>query len=509
MATSFQVEIKIDLNIWSCFKNIKVRGFAFFGNEYYEGIDLAKLIHGHGFYHQTDSIIEKLNGMFAVISVQEENVFLATDITRTYPIFYLKSESRVLISDSTAKFNIDPKNYVHRETIDEYLSAGFVTGNKTLLSGVEQVEAAEIVMISRLGIFAQEYWTYATGQVFDKKFDEYQNELNSILSNVADRLVVSLNNRTAVIPLSGGYDSRLILLLLVEKGYENIICFSYGSKSSFEMKYAKLTAKKLNIKFIDIQYDQKFVDKYFEEVEFINYIKFAANHVSLSHIQDYLAVKYLRNESKIPLDAVFLPGHSGDIFSGSHIPSGAQEIFDLEEVKKAIRQKHFSLNTRKMSDIKYIRADCHGYSNIEAWSWKERQSKFIVNSIRVYEYFGSDVRLPLWDKELSNFFKAVPLQYKNRNQVLTYRISNNLYDSVLFKLFHKYDVGYTKTQQFSFLHRILLKATTVIMGQTDGINNIDFIVKKLNKAKLKLSGDINADLATLYLPMLIGEPVSD
>jgi asparagine synthase (glutamine-hydrolysing) len=509
MASSFQVDINIDQSLWSSFENIKVRGFAFFCDEYYEGIGLAKLIYSHGFYHQTDSIIEKLNGMFAVISVQETNVFLATDITRTYPIFYLKSESRVLISDSTSKFNIESKNYVLRETIDEYLSAGFVTGNKTLLRGVEQVEAAEIVMISRLGVFPQEYWTYATGKVFDQKFEEYQNKLDSILSNVADRLVVSLNNRTAVIPLSGGYDSRLILLLLIERRYENIICFSYGSKFSFEMKYAKLTAKKLNIKFIDIQYDKNFIDKYFEEEEFISYIKFAANHVSLSHIQDFLAVKYLRNESKIPLDSVFLPGHSGDVFSGSHIPLGTHEIFDLEEIKKVIRKKHFALNPRKISDIKYVRADCHGYSNVEAWSWKERQSKFIVNSIRVYEYFGSDARLPLWDKELSNFFKAVPLQYKNRNQVLSYNISNNLYDSVLFKLFHKYDVGYTKTQQLSFLRKILLKTRAIIMGQTDGINNIDFVVEKLNKNKLKLSGDINADLATLYLPILIDQSVSD
>lgn len=263
-----QVDIKIDQNQWNYFENIKVRGFAFFNNQYYEGIELAKLIHRHQLNHQSNPIIEKLNGMFAVISLQEKNVFLATDITRTYPIFYMRSNNRIIISDNTNKFNINPRDFVNNQAVDEYLSTGFVTNNKTLLQGVEQVQAAEIVLISRSDIFAKEYWTYATRIVSDKKFDELQKELNCILSNVGERLVDSLNNRTAVIPLSAGYDSRLILLLLVERRYKNIICFSYGSKSSFEMKYAKMIAKRLNIKFIDIEYDRSHPDVYYRKLDY-------------------------------------------------------------------------------------------------------------------------------------------------------------------------------------------------------------------------------------------------
>jgi asparagine synthase (glutamine-hydrolysing) len=50
------------------------------------------------------------------------------------------------------------------------------------------------------------------------------------------------------------------------------------------------------------------------------------------------------------------------------------------------------------------------YANIyECWDWRERQSKYIINSVRTYEFFGFDWWLPLWDKEFVEFWCRVPL----------------------------------------------------------------------------------------------------
>ena len=55
---------------------------------------------------------------------------------------------------------------------------------------------------------------------------------------------------------------------------------------------------------------------------------------------------------------------------------------------------------------------------IEFLDFNERQAKFIVNSVRAYEFFGYEWRIPLWDTELINFFLKVPMKY---------RISQDLY----------------------------------------------------------------------------------
>ena len=46
---------------------------------------------------------------------------------------------------------------------------------------------------------------------------------------------------------------------------------------------------------------------------------------------------------------------------------------------------------------------------IELFNFNERQAKHIVNSVRVYEFFKYQWRIPLWDTELIDFFLKVSL----------------------------------------------------------------------------------------------------
>lgn len=53
-------------------------------------------------------------------------------------------------------------------------------------------------------------------------------------------------------------------------------------------------------------------------------------------------------------------------------------------------------------------------SAFERWEWQERQAKFIVNSVRVYEAFGHEWRLPWWDASLMDFWSMIPVHMRAR-----------------------------------------------------------------------------------------------
>src|SRR5690606_22772637 len=48
----------------------------------------------------------------------------------------------------------------------------------------------------------------------------------------------------------------------------------------------------------------------------------------------------------------------------------------------------------------------------EKWDLKERQSKFIVNSLKVYEYHQLDSYIPMWDFELVRLFQSIPTKFR-------------------------------------------------------------------------------------------------
>ena len=499
------IEIKLRNNNgfkWFSQNNIHVKGYIFDEKnnllEKEEFVNFLLEIKDFNYFRKT---IERLNGIFSIIINIGDKIFLSTDITRTIPLFYTNQNNNWIISDD-ANFlkNTYSLSFLEDSEI-EFLLTGYVTGKKTLVKNLYQVQAAEVVCLDKQGLKEEEYWNYNTNETVETSFENLQIILYNTYQRVLKRLIDSVKNRTIVIPLSGGYDSRLIVALLLKYNYTNIVCFTYGDTKAEEIIIATEVAKKLKIKLITISYDEKFFKNTFDIEEVKNYIKFAGNLVSLSHIQDLFAIKYLKNNALIPDDSIFVPGHSADIFAGSHISKKITNKVSHTLVKNEIRKKHFSLNENlKDITIKYDEKK-FGYSNMEAWSWKERQSKFIVNSLKVYEYYGYESRLPFWDKELAEFFRYIPLKYKNRNNKLTYSIENNLYDSVSFKIFDEYNISIKKKNNLTFIQKVfIVLKRNLLKGNIKDINNLDYVVKKLSKIyDIKISNNINGVLSQIIL----------
>lgn len=386
---------------------------------------------------QFKSKLTLANGQFSVIILKEEFSLLATDVIRSLPLFYMKGNSGWMISDDSFTLlekvgNPDLNNLAEKE----FSATGYVTGNETLISGIRQVQAGEIVELNadRSGSF---YYSYRISSPISASFHTLKAEGKRAIDNAFGRLVQSLDGRTACVPLSGGFDSRLIAVMLKELGYEKVVCFTYGRAGNSEVQISERVAKRLGYPWHFIEYSDELIRDYVSDHEFRRYYQYASNHVSMFFLQEYFAVQYLKKNGMIPADALFIPGHSGDFLGGSqfakHHFSAAEEPSDVlvnrilnvkyhyrkftGKERNAMRSRILKSLTEKETGEKSLAWSVH-----EDWDFKEKLAKFNANSVSTFTFFGYEYRLPYWDLELIEFFKKLPADVK---------LNKRLYDAIL------------------------------------------------------------------------------
>lgn len=383
--------------------------------------------------------LSTLNGFFALLWSSPDLVVAAVDRVRSIPLFYGSSQGRVFISDDAEWVRqrvgdvlMDP---VARE---EFRLAGYVTGSDTLYRGVKQLQAGEMLRVFKAGAAAtlQTYRYYRFLHTEPAACDELMLRARLDASAVAatQRLIDHAAGRQIVIPLSGGYDSRFIALMLKRLGYKNIMTFTYGIRGNKESGYSRQVAADLGLPWHFVEYSEAQWQSAWHTEERHRFQQWASGWASLPHVQDWIAVRSLKQMHIVDEDCVFVPGHSGDFVAGSHIPTDAFQggPVDTELLVRRILERHYVIAACTLTtDKKQARwkqrilhragvwhVDTHtGFADaFETWDWQERQAKYIVNSVRVYEFFGFDWWLPLWDAEFMELWQEVPLALRKERR---------------------------------------------------------------------------------------------
>lgn len=454
------VSIKLKYNYgykWFEKDNIKAKGWIIDDSgqsyhdeqlvNYFQGINSAKGL---------KNLLSKTTGHFVAIIDNLDFLMAVTDRGRSFPLYYKNNRGFIEISDSG--FNLIDNQNIESEydflSIQEYLAAGHVTQNKTLLKNVSQIGAGEIAVFTNDKVDIIPYFKFLPDNVINESLENSVNRFLETLESDYKNLINALNGRTVVIPLSAGYDSRSIASMFKRLGYQNVICYSFGQDGSPEMITSQKVAKTLGYRWFFIETTPDIVKGFVESDEFLQYVDFAANASSFYIIQDFFAVRKMREEGLIPDNSVFMPGHSGDTLGGSNF----LELFSGKEnkdemIKKLIKHRYdlnevpdnflnlVYQNLENQYDIKYEPALWFDY-----WCMKEWNPKMFANGVRVYEFFGYNYWLPLWGKNLLAFFANLPLEF---------RISKELYEYTLeTKIFEPIGVNFTPQRRFLLSHNL-------------------------------------------------------
>ena len=413
-------------------RSIHVTGWAFADNVFlHDGLLSQHIENKISSSHFFSEIFHDVNGNFAVVVEDADVIHICVDAVRSIPLFYRQDGSTLFVSDDIK--NIKRVNdTIDLDSLIEFATAGYVTGPYTLFSEISGLQSGECVSWSATdeSLQVQRYYKYICTYDEDSSVEDLCEMFDGIVIDVFKRIIETLEGRQVVVPLSGGLDSRLIASMLKRLGYDNVVCLSYGIPDNHESIQSQKAAEKLEFRWAQVPYSAKMLKAMINSDEMSDYQAFAANHVSFPHIDDWPAVNMLRKLSEFNDDMVFMPGHTGDFICGSHLkyvfnPATHEDPYDFNE---AMIKKHYSLwenlitkdhirnvvEQRLDEALEKFPRNTHNdlACMYEYWEWQERQAKYIINSIRVYDFFGFSWRIPLWDRGIMDFWKRIPISLK-------------------------------------------------------------------------------------------------
>ncbi len=470
-----------------------------------------------------EKLQEKLaqaNGHFAVVITINDTLFACVDRFRTIPLFYVSNATSTTIADSTIPlepFVSDSK--LDPARVSEFILTSGTFADTTLFKEIKQVPAGEFATLSEgSGVTRTVYHTFVLEDFYETPKEALLEKFSDISANVFERMLGSIGQRTVVIPLSGGLDSRFIAAMVKKMGYSNVLCYTYGKQESFEVAISKKVAEQLGFAYHFIEYDEHIFEQYFGAA-YQGYEQYAGNYSTLPFEQDHFAVHTLKKQELIPQDSIFMPGFYGDISSGSWMLKKHQ-LSQVDYSQKGVaqyivsngkfcaQQKDTSMYAGLEETImkglpdEPINGEKEFNSLFQNWGIKHRLGKYMINSMRSYEYLGYEWRLPLCDNEFIDFWRYMPFQYKYDKGFYKDFLSEKLFSPLGINFTHTtFDNYFTHSGLFTYLREHAPKGVRKLLRQflikdkeidVNGLNTLyEMIYKRLDKDNIKKDQDLN------------------
>jgi asparagine synthase (glutamine-hydrolysing) len=392
-------------------------------------------------------VLASIEGRFVLVLIGPDWVLGAVDRIRSAPLLYAKA------ADGTARIGMHAPSVaaaagldrIHPDGALALAMGGFTVGDATLYSGLRNLRPGEAVLQSfgcgaETGFYAQ----WRPWQENDADPATLHRRLSDTTFEVIERTRSIAGGREIVVPLSAGYDSRVIVAALKVLGSANVRCFAYGPPGCSEVETSRAVAARLGYPWRHVAVSPGAVRRGFLGPLFPNFMDFADSGCATPFVQDLFVLEALMKDGWLPRDAVIVNGQSGDFVSGNHVPDAINALAldgsmhaDADArapLFAALQRKHFSLweSLRNPADV--ARVDALLEAQIAATSappptaanapalfehleFMDRQSKYTIAGQRSYEFFGLDWSLPLWDDPYLAFWEAVP-RVSRRGQAL-------------------------------------------------------------------------------------------
>lgn len=369
-----------------------------------------------------EKLLKFANGNFALILKIGDEIFVATDLIRSCPVYTTCQGNHLLITD-TVNGNSSALA-PDLSAVGTFIAAHYTFGTQTVFRNCESVGPGEILHIrpghnpARHSYFR---FIYDPSVVNLKSDGELSRELDRLLESLFSRMIAQQPEDTLwIVPLSGGIDSRIIANYLSRLKAPNVLCFSYGIPGNPQSELSRRVANTLNLDWTFIEYTEKKWGELHRKGQIDRFLRYSFNGDSLPHLQDFLAVYELKKRGLTTPNSFVVPGHNlgfvADYVSNDEITSNKEADVISKIIDKFIQSSATSA-IRKQITEQFRTLEVGAASYVEYFAWANRHTKFTGNSVRVYEFFDLGWRMPYWEKDLLEFWLKIDVE-RRRDQNL-------------------------------------------------------------------------------------------
>lgn len=385
-----------------------------------------------------------LDGHFSLVATGPGWKLAASDPVRSFPLLWARTGAGIAVDHDGPRLaarlglgvdDIDP------QMAAAFALSGFTIGDATLYAPVRQVGPGQLLLARGAEARLLRYHRWRPWQPEQTAYADLVEPLSAGHRTLIEALAASAKGRPILVPLSAGLDSRFVVSGLVEAGYPDVRCFSYGLPGNRDAVAAREVARRLGVPWSFVAYDNRAIAAMFRSADYRAFMAYSDSLTSIHFPQEYFALDALRRRVELPDDAILVNGQSGDFTAGNHIPPALRSVprgLDPEGRRRgvvdALLAKHFkhwralltperlasisSLLEAEIDAIGGMPDDPRGDHGIyEYCEFQDRQSKYVINGQRLYEFFGLDWRLPLWERAYLDFWETAPLEAKAQEQL--------------------------------------------------------------------------------------------
>lgn len=207
----------------------------------------------NGYIEYGISIIEKLNGMFAIAIYDKKDnaMYLIRDHIGVKPLYYYINENNLVFASELKSIMEFPffKKDIDLDSLHTYLYYGYITGQKSIFKNVFKLLPGHYLKYKDGIVELKEYWSlekkYLNRKEKDKSLDEWKKIIREYLEKSIKERMISDVPLGAF--LSGGIDSSLVVSIMQSLSKNPIKTFTIGfeNKAYNEANYAKEIAEYL------------------------------------------------------------------------------------------------------------------------------------------------------------------------------------------------------------------------------------------------------------------------